>query len=133
MTQDLWLNLPVANLARSVAFYEALGFERNPGPGNSAVSASFAVGGKRVILMLFMREVFAGFIGGAVADTKLGSEVLISLGASSTTDVDDYARRALKGGGAVFREPGPPGGAMYGCGLCDPDGHRWNVLFMGGQ
>jgi len=133
MTQDLWLNLPVTDLARSVAFYEALGFERNPGPGNSASSASFVIGGKRVVLMLFTRQVFAGFVGAAVADTKFGSEVLISLGANNPTEVGDFARRALAGGGTVFREPGPPGGAMYGCGLCDPDGHRWNVLFMAGR
>ena len=133
MTQNLWLNLPVTDLGKSVAFYEALGFERNPGPGNSPVPASFVVGDKRVVLMLFVRQVFAGFVGGLVADTKLGSEVLFSIGAKSPEEVDDFARRALGGGGTVYGKPGHSGDSMYGCGLCDPDGHRWNVLFMGGR
>ena len=132
MTTDLWLNLPVIDLAKSVAFYEAIGFERNPGPGNSESSASFVVGDKRVVLMLFVHRVFAGFIGTKIADTSVGSEVLISLGASSAAQVDEIAKRAREGGGSIYGEPGPAaGGRMYGCGLCDPDGHRWNVLFMG--
>lgn len=130
MPSDLWLNLPVSDLARSVAFYEALGFERHPGPGNSATSASFVVGAQRVVLMLFLQPVFAGFAGAPVADARQGAEVLISIGAPSAAEVADLAQRARAGGGSVYAEPGPPGGSMVGCGLCDPDGHRWNVLYM---
>jgi predicted lactoylglutathione lyase len=130
MPTDLWLNLPVSDLARSVVFYEALGLERNPGPGNSASSASFVVGAQRVVLMLFAQPVFTGFAGAPVADAKQAAEVLISIGANSPAEVDDLAARAVAGGGTVYAQPGPPGGAMYGCGLCDPDGHRWNVLYM---
>jgi uncharacterized protein len=134
MTNDLWLNLPVIDLARSVAFYEAIGFERNPGPGNSETSASFVVGDKRVVLMLFVQRVFAGLVGTKVADTRAGCEVLISLGASSAVVVDEIAKRARDGGGSIYGAPGPAaGGGMYSCGLCDPDGHRWNVLFMDPQ
>ena len=50
-----------------------------------------------------------------------------SLGAVNREDVDNYARSA---GGSVFAEPGESNGFMYGCGFCDPDGHRWNPLFM---
>ena len=131
MANDLWLNLPVSDLARSVAFYEALGFRRNPGPGNTPVSASFVVGEKKVVLMLFVDAVFAGFVGGKIADTRLGSEILISIGAGSTAEVDAMADRARAGGGSVFGEPKSAGGSMYGCSLCDPDGHRWNVLLIG--
>ncbi len=133
MTQDLWLNLPVRDLARSVAFYQAIGFERNPGPGNTDASASFVVGEKRIVLMLFVDDVFKRFVGTEVSDTSIGSEVLFSLGADSAAQVDELARRACEGGGRVFGEPGSAGGSMYGCGISDPDGHRWNVLFMGGQ
>jgi predicted lactoylglutathione lyase len=131
MTTDLWLNLPVVDLDRSVAFYEAIGFKRNPGPGNTQSSASFVVGEKKVVLMLFAKAVFGGFVGGVVADPSLGSEMLISIGASDAAEVDDIAKRAVGGGGSVYATPSQAGGQMYGCGLCDPDGHRWNVLFMG--
>jgi predicted lactoylglutathione lyase len=130
MSQDLWLNLPVQDLARSIAFFEQMGFERNPGPGNSERSASFLVGGNRVVLMLFLREQFAGFTSHAVSDTATGSEVLFSLGADSREAVDRYAARAAAAGGTVFARPSEANGFMYGCGFCDPDGHRWNALFM---
>lgn len=59
MTNNLWINLPVKNLDHSIAFYEALGFERNLGPGNTdAASACFLVGKKKIVLMLVRDSVF---------------------------------------------------------------------------
>jgi uncharacterized protein len=130
MAQDIWLNLPVKDLARSVTFFTAIGFARNPGPGNSEQSASFTIGEKKVVLMLFAEEVFAGFTHQALSNTSQGSEVLFSLGADSREQVDDMASRARSAGGTIFAEPRESNGFMYGCGFCDPDGHRWNVLFM---
>jgi predicted lactoylglutathione lyase len=130
MAQDVWLNLPVADIGRSVSFFAELGFARNPGPGNSDKSASFTIGEKKVVLMLFAQEIFSGFSGNALADTTRGTEVLFSLGADSREQVDDVARRVKSAGGTVFAEPRESHGFMYGCGFCDPDGHRWNVLFM---
>jgi hypothetical protein len=130
MAKDVWINLPVTDLARSKAFFTNLGFVPNAGPGNTEHSASFVIGEKKVVLMLFVREMFAGFTRHAVADTAKGTEVLFSLGADSRLQVDDIAQRARSAGGVVFAEPGESNGFMYGCGFCDPDGHRWNVLFM---
>jgi len=130
MAQDIWLNLPVTDLARSVAFFTEIGFAPMAGPGNSEHSASFTIGGKEVVLMLFTEHVFAGFTNNAVSDTGRGNEVLFSLGADSRDQVDAMAKRARSAGGTVFAEPRESNGFMYGCGFCDPDGHRWNVLFM---
>lgn len=130
MTQDIWLNLPVKDLATSVKFFNEMGFTRNPGPGNSDNSASFTIGEKKVVLMLFSQEVFSGFTNHALADTVKGAEVLFSLGAASQEEVNDMANRAKAAGGTLFAEPRESNGFMYGCGFCDPDGHRWNVLFM---
>ena len=130
MAKDVWINLPVKDLARSVTFFNQIGFAPNPGPGNSDNSASFIIGEKKVVLMLFVQDVFSGFTNNAVSDTAKGSEVLFSLGADSRDQVNDIANRARSAGGTVFSEPGESHGFMYGCGFCDPDGHRWNVLFM---
>lgn len=130
MAQDIWLNLPVKDLAHSVKFFTEMGLARNPGPGNSENSASFTIGEKKVVLMLFSQEVFSGFTNNALADTANGTEVLFSLGATSRDEVNDMANRAKAAGGTVFAEPRESNGFMYGCGFCDPDGHRWNVLFM---
>ncbi len=48
MAQDIWLNLPVKDLANSVTFFTEIGFARNPGLGNSEKSASFTIGEKKV-------------------------------------------------------------------------------------
>jgi predicted lactoylglutathione lyase len=130
MAKDIWLNLPVKDLARSIEFFTAIGFARNPGPGNSEHSASFTISDKKVVLMLFAQDVFSGFTRNALADTGQGTEVLFSLGADSKDHVDDLAKRAKAAGGTVFGEPRESNRFMYGCGFCDPDGHRWNVLFM---
>ena len=130
MTNDIWLNLPVKDLAKSIHFFIQIGFSHNPGPGNTAHSASFLVGDKKVVLMLFAQDMFAGFTRQQLADTSKVSEVLFSLGALSREDVDNYANNAKSAGGTVFAEPGESNGFMYGCGFCDPDGHRWNALFM---
>jgi predicted lactoylglutathione lyase len=130
MAQDLWLNLPVNDLQRSSAFFTAIGFAPNPGPGNGPHSASFTIGEKKIVLMLFAAPVFAAFTGQPASDTSLGSEVLFSLGADSREQVDSMADKAAAAGGRVFAAPGESNGFMYGCGFCDPDGHRWNVLFM---
>ena len=130
MAKDIWLNLPVQDLARSVRFFTEIGFARNAGPGNSERSASFTIGEKKVVLMLFAQDVFSGFTRNALSNTTDGTEVLFSLGADSREEVDDIAHRAKAAGGTVFGEPQESNGFMYGCGFCDPDGHRWNVLYM---
>lgn len=130
MAQDLWINLPVKDLARSIAFFTKIGFAVLPGPGNSEQSASFTIGEKKIVLMLFVQDIFSSFTSNALSDTARGTEVLFSLGADSREQVNDIANHARSAGGTVFGEPGESNGFMYGCGFCDPDGHRWNVLFM---
>ena len=130
MSNNLWLNLPVKNLARSVAFYEAMGFQRNAGPGNTESSACFLVGKQRIVLMLFLEPLFSGFSGAPVSDASASAEVLISLGAASREEVDAFVAKAEAGGGTVYARPGGSASGMYGCGLSDPDGHRWNILHM---
>lgn len=130
MTQDIWLNLPVKDLEKAKAFYLAIGFENNPGPGNSEMSASFRIGRHHFILMLFQEKVFEGFTKTSISDTSKGAEMLVSISAASKEEVDSLQQKAVQAGGVAYA---PAGGAngMYGCGFSDPDGHRWNVLFMG--
>jgi predicted lactoylglutathione lyase len=130
MAQDIWLNLPVKDLEKSIKFFTAIGFTRTFGPGNTEKSASFSIGEKKIVLMLFTEDVFSSFTSNALSDTTKGTEVLFSLGADSRDQVNDFANRAKTAGGRVFAEPRESNRFMYGCGICDPDGHRWNVLFM---
>ena len=130
MTKELWINLPVQDVNKSRAFFTKLGFALNPHHGNTAESASFFIGSKNMVLMLFPEAMFKNFTQHAIADTKQGTEVLLSIDAESRAEVDDLAKKAAQAGGTVFSAPAEHQGWMYGCGFVDLDGHRWNVLYM---
>ncbi|MEI6682294.1 MAG: VOC family protein [Bacteroidota bacterium] len=130
MTKGVWINLPVKNINRSREFYTSLGFSFNTRHGNTDHSAAMVVGEKEVIVMLFDEPAFKSFTGGEIADTAKVAEVLLSIDASGKEEVDEMAAKAVKAGGKSDHIPAPMKDWMYGCIFSDPDGHRWNVLFM---
>ncbi|WP_409305031.1 VOC family protein [Peribacillus sp. SCS-155] len=130
MSRELWLNLPVRDPERAKTFYTQLGFRLNEQYVSQDGASSFIVGDNQVVLMLFPETAFRGFAGNAVANSRQGTEVLFSLGANSRDEVDEFALKAERAGGIVFSKPGEKNGWMYGCGFADPDGHRWNALYM---
>lgn len=129
MTKQIWLNLPVKDALKSKDFYSQLGFtfleERT-----TEQSACMLVGETNFVVMLFGEEMFKNFIQHQITETKQSSEFLISIDAESREEVDALAQKAKAAGGTVFAEPAENQGWMYGCGFCDLDGHRWNVLYM---
>jgi len=130
MTKEIWINLPVKDVAKSREFFSSLGFSFNTQHGNSDVSASLLVGSKNVVVMLFAEHVFKTFIRNEISDVAHANEVLLSIDAESKEEVDEMARKAEEAGGTVFGKPSEIQGWMYGCGFTDLDGHRWNVLHM---
>lgn len=130
MTKDLWINLPVKDVVKSTAFFKHIGFTLNTHYGNGENSASFMIGDKNIILMLFSEKTFENFTGNKIADTKAGSEVLFSISAESKTEVDELSEKVIQAGGTVFSKPSEVQGWMYGSGFSDLDGHKWNILFM---
>lgn len=130
MTKDLWISIPVKDIDRAVAFYTAIGFILNPHYPQTAQSASFFIGTKPFVLMLFDDQTFLHLSGNAIANTVAGTEMLISVDADTREEVDVYAAKAEEAGGTVFGKPSEVQGWMYGCGFTDPDGHRWNALYM---
>lgn len=129
MVKQIWLNLPVKDIGRSREFFTALGFSPTP-HGNSDASVGFVVGEHNIVVMMFLEQVFKSFVQTEIADTSINTEMLISIDAESRLEVDAIAKKAADAGGEVFAPPGESQGFMYGCGFKDPDGHRWNVLYM---
>ena len=129
-TKELWINLPVKNVAKSKEFFKALGFTLNTKHGDTNENACFNIGEKKVGMMLFPEAVFKTFAQHEITDTKLSAEVLISIDAETREEVDEIAKKAADAGGNVFAKPAELQGWMYGCGFADLDGHRWNVLHM---
>jgi predicted lactoylglutathione lyase len=65
-----------------------------------------------------------------VVDTGKGSEVLFSFDAESREEVDALAKKVEHAGGDIYGQPSETQGWMYGFAFADPDGHRWNMLYM---
>lgn len=130
MTKELWINLPVKDIARTKAFFTALGFSFDPRHGDSNEAAGLIVGEKKMMVMFFTEANFMNFTGHGIADPSKGNEILLSFDAESREEVDELARKVEQAGGILFGKPAEHQGWMYGCGFIDPDGHRWNALFM---
>lgn len=130
MIKQVWLNLPVKNVARSKDFFTAIGFRLNTHYGNSTDSASLLIGERDFVVMLFSEQVFKGFVQNELSDAQKTSEMLVSYDAESRAEVDEIAAKVLDAGGTLFAKPAEVQGWMYGCGFSDLDGHRWNVLHM---
>lgn len=130
MIKDFWLNLPVKDIKKSKAFFTLLGFKFNTQYGNTDTSAAMQMGDKNTTVMLFEEPQFKGFINSEVADTKKGTEVLLSFDAQSKEEVDELIEKVKKAGGSSTHKPGEMTGWMYGCVFTDLDGHRWNILHM---
>jgi predicted lactoylglutathione lyase len=130
MEYDFWLNLPSKDLAKAKEFFVKLGFKMNERRSAPHMVSMF-VGKKNIVVNLFAENMFQGFIGGQkITDAGQSNEVLFSVGAGSSAEVDEVARKAVEAGGTLYGKPGWKDGWMYGCGFADLDGHRWNVLYM---
>lgn len=129
MTKQIWLNLPVKEVAVSKGFFSKIGFSFNE-EHDTPNSTCMIVGEEKFVVMLFEESLFAGFSQNEITDTKSSSEILISIDAESKEEVDDLAKKVQEAGGTVFAPPAESQGWMYGFGFADLDGHRWNVLYM---
>ncbi len=129
MDTNYWLNLPVADVAKSIAFFKNLGFSFND-KHTTTSSACLLIGKNMPVIMLFEKSLFASFIVNTVTDINMGNEVLVSLGASSPEEVDEMAKKVSAANGTIYSPPQSSQGWMYGFAFIDLDGHRWNMLYM---
>jgi predicted lactoylglutathione lyase len=127
MAKLIFVNLPVADLARSVAFYEAIGATRNPQFSDD--TAACMVVSETISVMLLTHDKFAQFTPRPVADARAATEVLLCVSCESREAVDSMAEAALANGGAEPRGP-QDHGFMYGRSIEDPDGHIWEPMWM---
>lgn len=131
MTNELWINLPVKNIKKSKAFFAEIGFSFYEERETEVMAAMMVgTGEKKVPVMLFSENTFQNIIQHEVTDTNKSSETIFSFDAESREEVDKIAKKVKEAGGSVFSAPSEIQGWMYGCAFTDPDGHRWNVLYM---
>lgn len=130
MTKELWLNLPSKNLQASKTFYTSIGFQANDTYGNNPNMVGITISEKKIALMLFTEESFAGVLQNKVTDTAQSNEVIFSFSAATKQEVDEMAEKVTAAGGNVFAPPAEIQGWMYNCAFTDLDGHRWNILYL---
>jgi len=129
MSKMIFVNLPVTDLDRSIAFYEAVGARKEPKFSNDA--AAMMVLSAAISVMLLKHDFYSTFTGKPIADAHQTSQVLLALSADSIADVDATVDKAGAAGGV--KDPGPKqdmGGLMYGRSFEDPDGHHWEIMWM---
>jgi len=128
MAKLIFVNLPVTDLARATAFYQAIGAEKNEQFSDG--TASCMVLSETIHVMLLTHDKFRQFTPKKIADARTSSEVLICTSADSRDAVDDVVSKAKAAGGAADPSPKQDFGFMYGRSFEDPDGHFWEVMWM---
>ncbi len=127
MLRQIFVNLPIKDMARSQAFFKALGLTFNPRFTNEQ-GASLEIA-ENIYAMLLVEPFFQGFTKLPVCDAKKATEVLIALSCDSREEVEDMVRKAVAAGGTTPNEP-KDYGFMYQHGFADLDGHQWEVFYM---
>lgn len=126
----IFVNLPVADIARATAFYEALGCTRNP--AFSTDDTSCMVLSDSIYFMLLEHDRFRGFINGDLADPRAGTDKLIALTCDSAEEVQALKATALATGGGEWR-PDMEMPGMVQASFTDPDGHVIELVWMSAE
>lgn len=127
MSRMIFVNLPVTDLERSRRFYGDLGFSFDPDYSDD--NAAGLVVDENIFVMLLVRDFFATFVPGRVADPRAATGVLVTLSADSREEVDETVRKAIAAGGKPWKEPLEMG-PMYQQSFADPDGHAWELMYI---
>ena len=130
MLKQIFVNLPVADLTASTAFYEALGFVKNPNFSNENASAMMWT--DSIFVMLLTHDFYKSFLGSKeIADTVKASGALLALTLDSKEAVQQFADAAKNNGGDYFQvDSGIPEDMMFGYEVQDLDGHTWEPVWM---
>ena len=127
MPAQIFVNLPVKNLDKSIEFFTRLGYQFNPQFTNE--NATCMIVGDNIFVMLLVEKFFQTFTKKPICDATKNTEVLVCLSCDSRAAVDEQVRKAVAAGATTPRAPQDHGN-MYGHGFEDLDGHIWELMYM---
>ncbi len=127
MAKQLFINLPVKDLKKTITFFKKLGFTFNKKFTDK--NAACMIIGKDIFAMLITENFFENFTKKKIADAKKTTEVIVAVSFEQRKDVDRIFNFALKAGGKQFR-PTQDMGWMYLKTFEDLDGHIWELFHM---
>jgi predicted lactoylglutathione lyase len=123
----IFVNLPIKDLNKSVAFFTKLGFTFNPQFTDE--NATCMVVGEDIFVMLLVERFFKSFTNKEICDTSRSTEAILALSVESREQVDQLMKKVIDSGGSELREK-QDHGWMYLRSFEDVDGHLWEVFFM---
>ena len=127
MSREIFVNLPVRDLPKTMEFFSALGFTFNRQFTDD--KAACMVINEKAYVMLLSEPFFRGFTKRELCDTTRATEALLAISCTSRAEVDQLVRKAIDAGGSHAMDP-TDHGFMYAWSFYDPDGHHWEVLWM---
>ena len=127
MSTKIFLNLPVKDLDKSMAFFKALGWSFNA-QFTDETAASLVISDD-IYAMLLTHKKFSEFTTKAIADTSKTAQILICISQDSKEDVHKLVDAAVKAG-ATEPRPMQDYGFMISRSFDDLDGHTWEVVYM---
>ncbi|PIF45510.1 hypothetical protein CLU96_2519 [Chryseobacterium sp. 52] len=127
MPKQIFINLAVKDLEKSMGFYTAMGFSNNPQFSDD--TAKCMVWSENIFVMLLSHEKFATFATKPIADTKSSLAGLFSLSLDSLNEVHQLMENGLKAGGTEPNEM-KDYGFMQQRTIEDFDGHTWEIFYM---
>jgi uncharacterized protein len=128
MTQMIFVNLPVADLKKSMAFYEAVGAPNNPQFTDD--TAACMVFSESIHVMLLTHDKWRSFTSKDIPDAHKSAQVLLCLTSDSKDGVSALVDAAVGAGGKADPTPTQDFGFMFGRSFEDPDGHIWEIMWM---
>jgi predicted lactoylglutathione lyase len=127
MSKQIFINLAVKDLAKSMEFYSAIGFSNNP--QFSDETGKCMVYSDNIFVMLLTHEKFSLFTTKPIADTKTNIAGLFSLSMENIEEVNKMVENGLKAGGIEPTEM-KDYGFMQQRTIEDFDGHTWEIFYM---
>ena len=127
MAKQVFINLAVKDLQKSMKFYTAMGFSNNP--QFSDETGKCMVWSENICVMIMTHEKFAGFATKPIADTKSNLAGLFSLSLDSIDEVNNLMTNGIKAGGTEPNEMRDYG-FMQQRTIEDFDGHTWEFFYM---
>lgn len=125
--KQVFINLPVQDVEKSMSFYTQLGFTNNPQFSDD--NGKCMAWSENIFVMLLGHEKFKTFATKPIADTKSNLAGLFSLSVESVDKVNEMVKNGLAAGG---KEPNEMRdyGFMQQRTIEDFDGHTWEVFYM---
>lgn len=127
MNTKIFINLPVKDLQKTIAYFTKLGFSFNAQFTNE--KATCMIINEEAYAMLLVEEFFKTFTPKTLADARQSTEVLLAFSTDSREKVDEMMSTALEAGGSEVRATQDLG-FMYSRSFNDLDGHIWEIFWM---